>query len=204
MKKLSILLFIGIIAFSSNCFSQIKIDSNGQVGIANTTPNYRLDVNGTFRSIADLHEIAFKNGQFYSTTFASLGTSSYRWTNLYAVYPTFAYSPVIDSDIALKTDIANIPDILSKVKTLRPVSYKLKDMNGISEKIDPNFTKQTNFGFIAQEMTEIFPTIVVTRDDGTLGIRYTELIPVLVKAIQEQQAQIEALQKKIEAIESKN
>jgi hypothetical protein len=58
------------------------------------------------------------------------------------------------------------------------------------------------FGFIAQEIQEVFPDMVTRRDDGVLGIRYTELIPVLVQAIKEQQEEIDALTKRISDLEN--
>lgn len=204
MKNFPIIPTILFVFISFCGYSQIKVDSNGQVGIGNTMPAYKLDVSGSFRSVSGFYDIIFVSGDLYSSSNASLGKLNSRWDELFAVYPTFTYSPDIDSDISYKSDINNISDILSKLKTLRPVTYKLADNKIREGKTDPNIPGKINYGFIAQEMTEIFPDIVTTRDDGTHGIRYTELIPVLVKAIQEQQAQIEELQKKIGSLESKN
>lgn len=47
---------------------------------------------------------------------------------------------------------------------------------------------------------EIFPDMVKT-DNGALGISYTELIPVLVQALKEQQDEIEALNARIVLLE---
>ena len=49
------------------------------------------------------------------------------------------------------------------------------------------------YGFIAQELEEIFPNVVYTMSDGEKGIAYQELIPILVSAIQELQAEVESL-----------
>jgi hypothetical protein len=57
-------------------------------------------------------------------------------------------------------------------------------------------------GFIAQEVQPVFPEIVTKQKDGSLGIRYTELIPVLVKAFQEQQAEIDDLKARIGKLEA--
>jgi hypothetical protein len=60
-------------------------------------------------------------------------------------------------------------------------------------------------GFIAQEVQPLLPE-VVTGTEGdiekgeTLGITYSSLIPVLTKAIQEQQQQLEAQQKQIQSL----
>ena len=49
------------------------------------------------------------------------------------------------------------------------------------------------YGFIAQELEEIFPNVVYTMSNGEKGIAYQELIPILVSAIQELQAEVETL-----------
>jgi hypothetical protein len=49
------------------------------------------------------------------------------------------------------------------------------------------------FGLIAQEVAETMPELVRSDGDALLGMNYSEVIPVLVKAIQEQQAEIERM-----------
>jgi archaellum component FlaC len=64
-----------------------------------------------------------------------------------------------------------------------------------------------SYGLIAQDVEKVLPDIVntINGDDGD-GIQnlktvsYTELIPVLVKAMQEQQVIIEELQKQVEEL----
>jgi len=202
MKKLSLLMTIVLIVLTLSSFSQIKVDSNGQVGINNTAPSYKLDVTGSFRSISGFYDVIFLSGDLYSTSNASLGKLNSRWDELFAVYPTFTYSPDIDSDISYKSDIKDVPEILGQIKTLRPVTYKLEVNKNREGKLDPNIENKENYGFIAQEMIEVFPDIVTTRSDGTHGIRYTELVPILVKALQEQQVQIEDLKVRIEKLET--
>jgi hypothetical protein len=109
------------------------------------------------------------------------------------------------SDVNAKTDIKDLPDSKSKLLVLRPVSYKLKPKFKGNEKADAKIAEQAakdQLGLIAQEVQEVFPEIVSEREDGTLGIRYTELIPVLIKAVQEQQAEINDLKARIEKLEN--
>jgi len=62
-------------------------------------------------------------------------------------------------------------------------------------KSDPAKTLQT--GFIAQDLYAIFPAAVTPGDEKdesrTWGVDYGKLTPLLVRAMQEQQAEIEAL-----------
>jgi hypothetical protein len=77
------------------------------------------------------------------------------------------------SDIRLKTNIENINDGLGKVNNMRGVSYNFK--NNLDKK---------RLGFIAQEVEEILPELVIDRNDYK-SINYVEIIPVLVEAIKE-------------------
>ena len=55
-------------------------------------------------------------------------------------------------------------------------------------------------GFIAQEVEKIVPGIVQTNDEGMKAIDYVKLTPILVKALQEQQAIIESLKADVAAL----
>jgi len=96
------------------------------------------------------------------------------------------------SDRRLKKDIKNTKYGLQTILELVPVDYQLKS-NGLLQ-----------VGFIAQDLKPFVPE-AVTGIEGdlekgeTLGVAYTTLIPVLTKAIQEQQALIESQQQSIEA-----
>ena len=54
--------------------------------------------------------------------------------------------------------------------------------------------KREKVGFLAQELEEVFPNVVYTLPTGDKAIAYTELIPILVEAIKEQQTRIESLE----------
>jgi hypothetical protein len=201
MKKLVIIFVLSFVTFSFGAKAQIKVDSSGNVGINNTTPGYRLDVAGTVRFVDSSRSLIYSSGTFYCSagTGSYLGSSSYYWGYLYATQPFFTYSPVITSDKNFKTDIKDFDSVKDKLNLLRPVRYKLNlpqangDVTGGGEQ----------FGLIAQEVQKLYPEIVVDRGDGILGIRYTELIPILVKAYQEQQAELESLKARVAKLEGK-
>jgi hypothetical protein len=96
-----------------------------------------------------------------------------------------AYSWVTLSDISLKKDIQPLNyGILDKVLKLNPVSFYWKD---------ENMDKEKHFGFVAQEVEEVLPELVRQDSQGKKTLNYNELIPYLVRAIQEQQKEIEEL-----------
>jgi len=105
------------------------------------------------------------------------------------------------SDARLKENIRNATEGLNVITALRPVRYDWKSGYGNNRK--------DQLGFIAQEIEAVFPEAVsewqISNSDQeaykTVGPG--ALIPVLVKAIQEQQAMIKSLEAKVAALESK-
>jgi hypothetical protein len=91
------------------------------------------------------------------------------------------------SDEILKENIKPLENVLDKIKDYRCVEYNLK-----SDK-----TKVKKIGFIAQDWENDFAPIINKDDEGLLGMKYTETIPVLLKAIQELKAEIELLKTQI-------
>jgi hypothetical protein len=89
------------------------------------------------------------------------------------------------SDAKLKTNVEAIKTSLDYLKVLNPVSYYFKP----SEKY--NFPVELQYGFIAQELKQVFPNLVRGTDDGIHTVNYLGLIPILTKAMQEQQLIIE-------------
>ncbi|MFD2891679.1 tail fiber domain-containing protein [Flavobacterium chuncheonense] len=112
------------------------------------------------------------------------------------------------SDKRLKKDITPLNYGLKEVLLLNPVSYYWKEekLNSI---IIPDNQKELKIGFIAQEVLHIIPEIVFNnsndyfnetenasftlKENRPLGIKYEELIPVLIKAKQEQDITINEL-----------
>ena len=69
--------------------------------------------------------------------------------------------------------------------------------------IDPSLT-ENKIGLIAQEVKKIVPEVVVGDETKeTIGMNYSELVPVLINAIKDQQKQIDELKKRIESLEKK-
>jgi len=207
MKKLFVLTLTIAALCSGSLLAQVKVISNGNVGINNTNPTYKLDVAGTFRAAASSSSIVY-SGTIFSPAYGSyvdLGSYGNYWYNLFAYYPYFYYEPTILSDIRLKTDIKPLPLLKDKILMLNPVSYKLNpELPGDTpQEVSERLANDTQYGFIAQEIEEIFPELVISAEDDIKGIRYTGLIPVMVQAFKEQQMQIEALEKRIAELESR-
>lgn len=78
--------------------------------------------------------------------------------------------------------------------SLRGVGYTFKAKNETSRSLPAG--KQ--LGFIAQEVEKVLPDAVFTDTEGIKGVEYNKVIPVLVEAIKDQQAQIEKLKKQLD------
>ena len=99
------------------------------------------------------------------------------------------------SDRRIKEDIRNSRYGLREVMQLRAVDYTLTS------------NRLQQVGFVAQEVKAIVPEVVTGKEGDLskgeiLGVTYGNLVPVLTKAIQEQQAMIEQLQREIKALKA--
>lgn len=92
----------------------------------------------------------------------------------------------------VKKDIAPLDAGLAEVMALQPVSYELKPEH------DPGHLGR-QVGLISEDVGAIDPRLISHEADGTpLGVRYQQLTAVLVKAIQEQQQEIQGLQRRLD------
>jgi len=122
-----------------------------------------------------------------------------RWFEVYAIQGT-----INTSDRRDKENIAPLEYGLKEVLQLNPVSFNWKGKEEYGRKI----------GLIAQELKPIIGEVVKdwhyerTDEDGgkervespRMGVYYSDLIPVLIKSIQEQQKMIDELKKQVEAL----
>ncbi len=93
------------------------------------------------------------------------------------------------SDRRLKEEIQPLGDsILGKIGQIRPVRFHFKN-----EKTHPSGTQ---IGLIAQEVQSQFPELIDESTSGYLSVSYSKFTAVLLKGLQEQQAQIERLEAK--------
>lgn len=96
------------------------------------------------------------------------------------------------SDSTLKKNIADLPFALEQILTLRPVTWNWKD---------GSLGAQQEYGFIAQELEKVLPELVYvdTWTDGTTRkfISSQALLPYLIAAIQELQAEIDDLKSQL-------
>ncbi len=119
------------------------------------------------------------------------------------------YVPTIlnPSDYRLKSDVKSVSGTcLDKVLDMNIVEFKYKQrefkspLRSVEDSTkkrvswydeESAFMKNKHYGLIAQELQEIYPDLVVEGEDGYLAVNYIEIIPLLIRSIQELNAKIE-------------
>jgi len=154
--------------------------SNGWVGIGTPTPGYKLDVQG-----GDINA---------SGSVRSAGVA-------------------LTSDKKFKTNIATIPDALSIINKLIPSSYYWDTTT--NKTYGMSFTSQKQYGLISQDVEKVLPELIYDTNKGATydstgklltqpvtfkALNYIAFIPIMMKAIQEQQKTIDSLQSQITQI----
>lgn len=197
--------------FNSGSLDSDPIYRTGNVRIGYVgTPRTLLDVYnnqgdgtqigiGSDEFITDgLNEFFVSNSIIPSTdNTLSIGRSGLRWAQI------FATNGVINtSDAREKEEIQPIKYGINEINCLQPVSYFWKNEKNANRKI----------GFIAQELQEVLPETVQDKEwvikKGTLtqenaehlGVSYSEILPVVVKSIQEHQSTLKSLEQEIDTL----
>jgi hypothetical protein len=129
---------------------------------------------GTVNGIFFTHNSTYVGGLNYTDSATSLATSS---------------------DERLKENILNADNALDKINSIRVRQFDWK-VDGSHQ----------DYGFVAQELEPIYDFAVHTAEDeeATKSVDYASLVPLLTKAIQEQQEQIESLQSEIQLLKGGN
>ena len=101
------------------------------------------------------------------------------------------------SDERFKTDVSQLSGALEAVGQLRGIRFKWRAQEFPSH----GFSQAEQIGFLAQEVAGVLPEVVSEGSDGTYSLDYGRLTPLLVEAIKEQQAEIQALRSKVSDLE---
>lgn len=115
------------------------------------------------------------------------GTQFERQGNTFNLNTTniVANTVTCESDRTLKTDIVDMKDGLDLVSKLRPVNYRWKDESR---------SRLEEYGFIAQEVEESFPSLVQTNaSTGIKSVDYPKMVSILALAVQELTAKVQEL-----------
>jgi len=98
------------------------------------------------------------------------------------------------SDKRLKENIKPLDSALDKVLQINGVSFDWKKLTE-KEKKTIHGNQGHDVGVIAQEVEEVLPEVVQTRDNGYKAVKYEKIVPLLIESIKELKAEIEELKK---------
>lgn len=212
MKKL--FFYVAIYAIATASYSQIEMNSSGNVGIGGSTPssthkltttklyipsglgNYGY-LNGINISKEETEEEALPSVWPNGNAYGNLGLSNKAFLDVYA------YNFIDLSDKRKKENIRAVSGNLAKVLKLNVVKYDYKaevfldEVNPTQDRLNHvDKIRKNKIGLLAQDVREVIPEVVKHDEKRDIyGIDYTELIPVLIAALQEQQAEIDELKK---------
>ena len=195
--------------FGVNSAERIRIASNGSVGIGTTSTSTRtlnvtqltaseqaLYINSTNSNVASNASQLYL--QFAGDSSPDSGSKFVEFANQSAIMGSIKAASAstvqynASSDERLKDNIVDADGQLETVLKTKVREYDWKN-GGVH-----------NVGFIAQELNEVIPDVVYTGGDDEnedpWQVDYGKLTPYLVKAIQEQQEQIETLKKEVEEL----
>ena len=171
-----------------NAAEAMRIDSGGNAFFNRTGQigTHRMSVN--FASGSSEKGMGINSSDAGATTHMTFLVEAVAKGSISTDGSTTTYNT--SSDARLK-DVTGEARGLEVVNKLNPVSYNWKK-TGISDE-----------GLIAQELEGIVPNAIVQDDDGYYQMDYSKLVTHLVKAVQEQQEQIESLTSEIAILKEK-
>ena len=185
---------------ASQTLTGVKIADNGNIGSASATTAITIagsgavtlaqrDIHSAGITLAESQEIGVPlNLDLMTLTSAGVSFTGTLTTN----------GDAITSDARYKKNITPVSDAQDKLSELNPVNY---DMRG-DEFPTKGFNDKKQWGFIAQEVEKIMPELIHADKDGYRSMNYTGIIPLLTKAVQEQQTEMEKQQKEIDELKA--
>jgi hypothetical protein len=180
-------------------------NGSSNVGINWSLPVYPLEIHtndfgiGLMR-IGSLNHWIFAINNSYLKFFFRSTTADNAFTQL-GVFDFTSGQYSSSSDRRIKKQIEPLPPMLEKLMQLKAFRYEMKYHN-------PGHNE--TFGFIAQDVKQLFPSLVHVTQNANTGyehisdvhtIAYSGFAPIIIKALQEQQAQLLLLEEKIKGLE---
>lgn len=195
----------GSTTFTKDFVAGFSNSNSGGSAVAIGSIEYFVDgTNELFFEGSGFNPMSDETSSFGNT----LGKTNRRWGAVYATNGV-----ITTSDMNLKTNVQPLTYGLKELLKLNTITYNWKNYK-LGKTTIPLEKQEKKIGFSAQQLLEILPEVVQTHswvpvnENGDykevknehLGVNYSDIIPVTVKAIQEQQAQIEELKKEIDEL----
>ena len=169
----------------------MTINSSRNVGIGATNPVEKLCVRSTATYATS---IEYDASTRLRIGVAGSGVATFTTDNNAACAFTKDVVAYATSDKRLKDNIKPLDNALDKISKISGVEFDWNDTRDEDGKPLHSY-KGHDVGVIAQEIEEVLPEVVTTRDNGYKAVKYEKIVPLLIEAIKEQQEQIDELRK---------
>ena len=216
----------GGLMIDSSGSAYLRANNEANYGVTAWTGGHTTIYNGTTPRIvtATSYNICYEDWVPDTTDEWNLGfsTGALKWKNLYLSNNVYTHDGGVHvSDVSQKTDVVDSILGLDFINAVRPVSYKWVETEGRSG-------VRTHHGFIAQEIEAVLgddatamalwcnvhqpalaaeelpegQVMAAVDESYTQSLRYTELVPVITKALQEISTKLDAAEARIAVLES--
>jgi hypothetical protein len=204
---------ITAINLRTNNANRVRITSGGNVGIGTDSPDSALTVStATASAVTKLTNTYNSSGTFCLVT--QLGSNANNASSYHYLAATGGADKCYILGNGNLQNINNSYGQLSDIRLKKEVTKatpKLQDLlkvNIVNFKFINDEAETKQIGVIAQELEEIFPSLVeesIDREtnESRKSVKYSVFVPMLIKAIQEQQAQIQELSKQNEELSNR-
>jgi hypothetical protein len=146
----------------------------------------------TYISAKDTNSVEIRGGGNNSTNALSVPDDTYILATTSAFRVTGDVIAYYSSDRELKNNLSPITGALEKVKAIGGYSFDWNEKQDVY--------KGHDVGVIAQEIEEVLPEIVTTRDNGYKAVKYEKLVPLLIEALKELNQKVEDQDKLIKSL----
>ena len=169
---------------TSDNVGMLAVGVNNAAGIGDTTTDQYYYADGQYTGAPIGVAFVVGNGDVDTSNGLAGANPSNAFIVNYDGSATLSGDLTINSDSRLKSNIVTLGSTLSRLLLIDGKSYTMKANESISK-----------IGLLAQDVQAAFPELVKKSNDseGTLSVNYQGMIPVLLNAIKEQQAQIDEL-----------
>ena len=152
--------------------------------------------NGAFSPNTDSDVDLGKTAKKFKVAFVDSGSFDYMNVTGFVTASTIETSGDIvafgSSDRNLKDNIQPIENPLEKMDKIGGYTFVWNDNQSIY--------KGKDIGVVAQEIQEVLPEIVATRDNGYLGVKYEKIVPLLIESIKELKKEVEDIKKNCDCL----
>ena len=191
-----------------------------RLGIGTTSPTEKLSINGNLNLTSNTNYVLFGTNSAVNPYFQGTSTNQFALGNgnlprllvesngdirIYSLEgATNGRAVLADVNGVLSAPVSSI-NSKQNVQTLNYGLNELLQINPVSfDYINKDkWGEERNLGFIVEDMFPVIPEVTGTMNNGDMYLDMTKLIPVLTKAIQEQNALIKALQQRLLILENK-